>query len=150
MRRGLLALAAALTTVTVAPPAAQAAFPGANGKIAFDREQGGGGNREIYVMNADGSGQDGLTDVVNFQLLPAWSPDGQRIAYARESDDNSDDEIYVMNANGSGQTNLTTGSMFDFAPAWSPDGQKIAFQGFRDGDHEIFVMNATPARGRRR
>ena len=30
----------------------------------------------------------------------------------------------------------------DFEPAWSPDGTKIAFASNRDGNHEIYVMNA--------
>jgi TolB protein len=30
----------------------------------------------------------------------------------------------------------------DWAPAWSPDGKRIAFQSERDGDYEIFVMDA--------
>jgi TolB protein len=30
----------------------------------------------------------------------------------------------------------------DFAPAWSPDGAKIAFVSQRDGNAEIYVMNA--------
>ena len=48
----LLALVAAL--VTRSAPAG-AAFPGANGKIAFDSDRDG--NVEVYMMNADGSGQ---------------------------------------------------------------------------------------------
>jgi TolB protein len=45
-----------------------------------------------------------------------------------------------MNVDGSGQTQLTSNS--DSAPSWSPDGLKIAFQSFRDGDYDIYVMNA--------
>jgi TolB protein len=30
----------------------------------------------------------------------------------------------------------------DAAPAWSPDGRKIAFQTRRDGNFEVYVMNA--------
>jgi Tol biopolymer transport system component len=41
---------------------------------------------------------------------------------------------------GSGQTQLTSNS--DSAPSWSPDGLMIAFQSFRDGDYDIYVMNA--------
>ena len=63
------------------------------------------GNAEIYVMNADGSGQTNLTDNAGEDWVPAWSPDGGRIAFQSDRDGNA--EIYVMNADGSGQTNLT-------------------------------------------
>ncbi|MBM3239583.1 hypothetical protein FJZ31_25125, partial [Candidatus Poribacteria bacterium] len=30
----------------------------------------------------------------------------------------------------------------DWTPSWSPDGKKIAFASYRDGNGEIYVMNA--------
>ena len=47
-----------------------------------------------------------------------------------------------MNADGSGVTRLTNNSVSDRYPKWSPDGRRIAFTSNRDGDHEIYVMNA--------
>jgi Tol biopolymer transport system component len=46
--------------------------------------------------------------------------------------------VFVMNPDGTDQTFLTEG----MEPAWSPDGQKIAFASDRDGNWEIYVMNA--------
>ncbi len=34
-------------------------------------------------------------------------------------------------------------------PAWSPDGSKIAFESYRDGQAEIYVMDANGANQRR-
>ncbi len=85
-------------------------------RIAFTSDRDG--NAEIYVMNADGSGQTRLTDNSAWDDAPQWSPDGKRIAF--ESDRDGDDEIYVMNADGSGQTNLTNNSAYDAGPHWSP------------------------------
>ena len=48
-----------------------------------------------------------------------------------------------MNANGLGLTNKTKNSAVDQSPAWSPDATRIAFASSRDGDFEIYVMNAT-------
>jgi TolB protein len=48
-----------------------------------------------------------------------------------------------MTADGSGQTRLTRGNAFQSAPpAWSPDGRRIAFASERDGNAEIYVVNA--------
>ncbi len=50
----------------------EAAFPGANGKIAFVSYRAG--NREIYVMNSDGTDQRRLTDGPGDSYNPTWSP----------------------------------------------------------------------------
>ena len=39
-------------------------------------------------------------------------------------------------------TRLTSDPARDFNPCWSPDGTQIAFQSERDGNWEIYVMNA--------
>ena len=108
-----------------------------NGRIAF--VSGG----EIYVMNADGSGQTNLTNNTAWDSSPAWSPDGSKIAFVSSRDGN--DEIYVVNADGSGVTRLTYNNErdFDWAPSWSPDGSKIAFTFCcLDDKKGIYVMNA--------
>jgi hypothetical protein len=116
---------------------AHAAFPGANGKIAFEYC---GQNCEIYVMNADGTDQTNVTNNPEYDLAPAWSANGNKIAFVSRRDGNL--EIYKMNEDGSGLTRLTNNSPNDVHPAWSPDGQKIAFTSYRDGQAEIYVMNA--------
>ncbi len=83
-------------------------------KIAFvsDRDEVG----EIYVMNADGTGQTRLTDNFALDQSPRWSPDGQKILF--ESDRDGNNEIYVMNADGTGQTRVTNNPEWDASPDW--------------------------------
>lgn len=107
------------------------------GRIAFETLRDG--NAEIYLMNADGSGQENLTNNNEHDGLPAWSPDGQQIAFMSARDGNM--EIYLMNADGSGQKRLTENPANDYAPTWSPDGKQIAFASDRDGNTEIYTMN---------
>ena len=95
---------------------------------------------EIYVMNADGSGQTRLTNDSEWHSLPRWSPDGQRIAFQSYRDENW--EIYVMNADGSGRTRLTDESRSSSELNWSPDSQRIALRSTRDGNNEIYAMSA--------
>ena len=47
-----------------------------------------------------------------------------------------------MNADGTAPVRLTTTTGSDFQPKWSPDGQRIAFQSNRDGNLEVYVMDA--------
>ncbi|MEX2156502.1 MAG: hypothetical protein WD773_06650 [Gemmatimonadales bacterium] len=97
-------------------------------------------NSEIYVMNADGTGQTNLTNNSGFELQQRWSPDGTKLVFTSNRDGNS--EIYVMNRDGSGQTRLTNNPASDQNPWWSPDGSRIVFESNRDGNNEIYVMNA--------
>jgi Tol biopolymer transport system component len=50
---------------------------------------------------------------------------------------------------GSKQVPLTTNPARDSDPAWSPDGRSIAFVSDRDGNPEIYVMNADGSNQRR-
>ena len=109
----------------------------ANGKIAFTSDRDG--NREIYVMNNDGTGQVRMTTNPEPDDYPAWSPDGRKIAFM------SGTSLKLIDADGTNQTQLTTAAVeqncaHDFVScglSWSPDGTKIAFTDFAD----IVVIN---------
>jgi Tol biopolymer transport system component len=135
----MLALVAACLALPASlAPRAEAAFPGGNGKIAFASQRDG--DREIYVMNADGSSQTRLATNPAIDGAPAWSADGQKIAFVRHT---ARQDVYVMNADGSSQTQLTAGPGNSIDPAWSPDGQKIVFVTHVPGQlRDVYVMNA--------
>jgi Tol biopolymer transport system component len=99
----------------------------------------GGGDGEIYLINADSSGKIRLTDSPEDDATPVFSPDGQRIAFTCERERNLD--ICLMNADGSSVTRLTDDIAMDGFPTWSPNGERIAFMSDRDGDFEVYVMN---------
>lgn len=56
---------------------------------------------EVYLMNADGSGQRNLSNSLEREEFAlAWSPDGRKILFA------SDRELWTMNPDGTGRTRL--------------------------------------------
>jgi Tol biopolymer transport system component/uncharacterized RDD family membrane protein YckC len=119
-----------------------------SGKIAFGSGRGcrdvNNEISEIFVMNADGSGQTNLTNTHAAEFDPSWSPDGRKIVFTGGPINFPPYDIFVMNADGSGRKNLTNSPEVELYPAWSPDGRKIAFEFDRTetGPFDIFVMNA--------
>jgi TolB protein len=139
---GLLAvaalLAAAIGAATVLPaPPARAAYPGANGRIAF--EQGG----VIYSIRPDGSDRRQLTTDTRSHS-PRWSPNGRRIAFHRAGD------LWIMRADGSAAHRITSGSANDINPSWSPDGSRLVFSRTTTGTlagRSLYVVSAAGGSG---
>jgi Tol biopolymer transport system component len=107
-------------------------------KIAFSRDVGNA-DYKIWVMNADGTDQHQISPEDSRDTDPTWSPDGTRIAFASTE---GTPDVWVMDADGTNRMNLTNAVDWDLDPAWSPDGTQIAFRSERDGNAEIYVMNA--------
>jgi Tol biopolymer transport system component len=78
---------------------------------------------------------------------PAWSPDGRHLAFAAASTNQwgiyvVDAKCYAMPGGCAGNIQqLTASSMNSFQPAWSPDGRSIVFQGWVEGNMELFIMD---------
>jgi Tol biopolymer transport system component len=126
--RALFLLLMGMASAGVTVPLADAAptFPGANGKIAFER-----GNEtaehDIYTVDPDGSNELNLTHNGSNNRQIAWAPDGSRIAFFSDGD-GSDNyyDVHVAKADGSGAVRVANTGGAN-APVWSPDGRWIAF-----------------------
>lgn len=88
-------------------------------RIAYDSNRRVG--LALWLMNADGSGQQILTN--GHGEYPAWSPNGRQLVYA--GGDYFD--IWIVNADGSNDHAITSSAAYDMGPAWSPDGAWIAY-----------------------
>jgi|GEM_PF-6585350 len=94
--------------------------------ILFDSFRAG--NWNIYVMNANGSGQRRLTFDLGSSVEPCPSSDGSKITYSLRRADVYN--VCIMNSDGSGQKQLTHGadsSINPESPELSPDGRHILF-----------------------
>ena len=82
-------------------------------------------NRELFVMNADGSDTKQITHTPYQENAAVWIKNGTKIAFL--SNDNGSSQIYEMNPDGSGRRQLTNydGDIEGFSI--SPDGKKILF-----------------------
>ena len=132
--RSALAVCAAVGAVAAVPAAAQAASPGANGRIAFEM------SGAIYSIQPTGSGLQTLT-AGPADHSPRWSPNGKMIAFERAGD------LWLMRADGSGARQLTSGPGIDTSPGWSADGSKIVFVRSDDGSATGGSMFVKPVAG---
>jgi Tol biopolymer transport system component len=109
----------------------------------------------LRIINADGS----LPSVPDFthhgaDRHPAWSPNGKLVAFAstlahKQGALNGSLDIYTRPVANNKITNrLTDDPADDWDPSWSPDGSTIAFASRRNGDAQLFLMNANGNRQR--
>lgn len=120
---------------------------------------------DVWAMDADGSGQENLTDRFDAKEVdpdgpegprrielseeePTWSPDGLNIAFGVSTECHSD--IYEIDASGSAWRNLTKNEntacddlpYHAGGPAYSPDGEKVLYEWAEGYDYaDIGVAN---------
>lgn len=85
---------------------------------------------QVYVMNADGTGQRRLTDesaALDHNI--SWSPDGTRLVYQSRPDITPVvNSLYVIDADGRGpRQRITDGQHDDAFPQWAPNGNRILY-----------------------
>lgn len=74
--------------------------------------------------------------------LPEIEPENGKLVFASYQAKYRNRHIFTILTNSSDLKQLTYGEGDDYAPRWSQDGKKIAFVSKRDGNPEIYVMDA--------
>lgn len=105
----------------------------------------------IHVRNPDGVNQRQMTCAKDYGAV--WSPDSRQLAFLSERDGNPD--VYVMDRDSldelcagkkdvrSEAYQLTETDEPESDVSWSPDGKWLLFVSERDGNKEIYVMEAS-------
>ena len=103
---------------------------------------GEGGSRDMEILDLSTRVSDTLPISLKGFEDPQWSPDGEWLLFSASTDFGPQD-LYLMRADGTDPPIQLTDTLDDeITPAWSPDGRQIAFATNRDGNYEIYVMNA--------
>jgi dipeptidyl aminopeptidase/acylaminoacyl peptidase len=135
--------AVALLALSLLAGTAQAAFPGANGKIAFNSAFNG-----LSIVNPDGTGEARLDlgtpppYASPAAYASSWSPDGSKLlverpTYFDEPGEPTGTHMFVVPAEGGSATVVGSGDRAEGSAegSWSRDGSKIVSAG-------LLVMNA--------
>lgn len=148
---GWVAVAVAGLTLALSVEGAGAAFPGANGRIAFGVDKwapadpclpvphgcepelvsatietvrpSGRGRRVLHSLSAGLARESG----------PTWSPSGRLLAFEGQG------RLAIIRRDGTGLRRLPQLTERDSEPAWSPDGRRLAFVGSRSCDYCYWV-----------
>ncbi len=152
MLRAGTALSVAVTIGLAASSPAHAAFPGQNGRIACSGSlaepvSASGSTLELFDINPDCTDERRLMNNETSDFNPRYSADGKKIVFVK------DNQVWTANADGTDERGpltgpsavapaVASGGASTFVGGWSPDGSKITFLSTRDGNFEVYTMNA--------
>jgi len=100
-----------------------------------------GAQQDLFVADTGGGNEQQITDDLDKDWAPRWSPDGRRITFY--SNASGDYEVWVANPDGTGRVQLTTTP--EEAPqvsVWSPLGDRLAtFISDPENDAYVFAID---------
>jgi Tol biopolymer transport system component len=109
-------------------------------KLEYDKSYFG----EIYIMEADGSGQKRLTEWPGYDGGPFFTSDGERIIWRHFSEDGMIADVYTMRLDGSDRRRLTDFESMCWAPYMHPSGNYAIFTTNKLGfaNFELYIVDA--------
>ena len=95
---------------------------------------------ELHIADSDGFNSQAALRSREPIISPAWSPDGTRLAYV--SFESGKPVVYVHSVATGERRAVANFRGSNSAPAWSPDGRSLAVTLTREGNSQVFLMNA--------
>jgi Tol biopolymer transport system component len=111
------------------------------------------GQLEVFVMNADGSGQRPVTSNGASNFSPFYFPDGKKIIFSSNIETKGAGgrpsfHLYAIGEDGQGLERLTFEGQFNSFPMFSPDGSRLVWVSDRfakaPGEFNVFLADWVP------
>jgi Tol biopolymer transport system component len=99
---------------------------------------------EVWIMNADGTGERNLSAHPGFDGWPTWSPDGETIVFA--SNRVGWFQIWAVSPDGSDLRRLIRSPYNDRRPFFSPDGRRLSFDRETEEARNILIVEVAEGR----
>lgn len=98
---------------------------------------------ELYLMNADGTGQRRLTHQPGYDGGPFFTADGERIVWRRFDTNGLIADVFSMKLDGSDVKQITRFESMSWAPYPHPSGKYIVFTSNKHGfeNFELFLVD---------
>ena len=98
---------------------------------------------DLYIMDADGSNVQKLTNSPGYDGGPFFSADDTQIVWRRFNPDGNSAEIWVMDVDGTNQRQLTADSMVAWGPYFHPSGKYIIYSSniLGHANFELFMVD---------
>jgi tricorn protease-like protein len=105
---------------------------------------------QLYVINADGTGERALTNDNGVNWGPYWYKDGRHIVYAGADHSNPavrpNYDLWWIDVDTGKRVRLTYAPQADVLPVFSPDGKKLMWTSNRtaDGSSQLWIADFVP------
>ena len=108
-------------------------------RIAYVRKLGNG-NKAVFVMDHDGARRARISRTDTLNLLPSWNPRGGGLLYTSYA--NGQPDLFMHRLGAKQAVSLSSHPGMNVGGSYSPDGGTIALTLSKDGNSEIYLIDA--------
>lgn len=128
-----------IPTPSPTPTLASQFLSNVGGTLVFSVRQNG--QDDIWALPVGSTNPIRLTDSLEDDRDPAWSPDGGSIAFTSRRDGAWN--LYVIDLTEGQTRQLTFNQRYVGAPSWSPDGQFIVYEAYTEerGNIDLYLIS---------